>query len=538
LSIPDTLEKNQPKLESVVFYSTNLEGALSVIRCLGPLNHLGLRVVPGVEDGQARPGRVAEGDIVVLQRDFCRDLDAYERVMAEARTLKKPVVFDIDDLLFELPENHPDRQVHFYADALLPMLLAVMEADLVTVATDPLREYFQPFNPNIRVVPNYLDDRLWRFRPPAAESREDGGITIGYMGGPSHRPDLEMVLPALLRIMERYPQRISFKFWGVDSPAEIAPFSRVAWSPPESCRYADFAAYFQTQAADIMIAPLVDNLFNGCKSPIKFFEYGAVGCPGVYSRVTPYSGVIEDGRDGLLASSMDEWENALAALVENRDLRQAIALQAQQKIAANWLLSRNAHRMVSIYENEMRAYGMRRSAPTPILKTGKSVARQVNDLLGYDRDRLESNAREARLLTDRLEEEARRNQSMMEQLDASLQDNRRLVEQLDASVQDNRRLVEQLDASLQDNRSLAAQLEDNEHARQELALQLDESAQQNQSLADRLETGGQTIQQMSAWIAERDQEILMYTLSKSWLITRPFRKLGRLLRRLKNAAHT
>ena len=43
--------------------------------------------------------------------------------------------------------------------------------------------------------------------------------------------------------------------------------------------YKDFATFFQTQSADIFIAPLVDNIFNQCKSPIKFFEYSALGVP-------------------------------------------------------------------------------------------------------------------------------------------------------------------------------------------------------------------------------------------------------------------
>ncbi len=132
---------------------------------LGPARKLGVNVIRGVHNSQINVDAVRDGDVILVQRDFPLNLDAYEQVLALARSLGKPVIFDLDDLLFELSENHPDRLRFHFTDALLPMLQAVMEADLVTVATTPLREYLLPFNRNIAVIPNYLNDDLWQFQP-------------------------------------------------------------------------------------------------------------------------------------------------------------------------------------------------------------------------------------------------------------------------------------------------------------------------------------------------------------------------------------
>ncbi|MEN6481045.1 MAG: hypothetical protein ABFD29_02575 [Anaerolineaceae bacterium] len=293
---------SQSKIQSVVFYTNTADDALAVLRLLGPANHLGLRVIRGVENGLVHVDKVREGDIVVLQRDFCRDLDSYTQIIELAHKLEKPVVFDLDDLLFELPENHPDRIRSYYADALLPMLLAIMEADLVTVTTPGLRDYLFPYNENIVVIPNYLNDNLWILKEPPLSAQENEKITIGYMGGHTHTPDLIMVLPSLERIIKKYPDKVQFQFWGIEPPTELLPYSRVDWYPPKSSDYADFASYFQTQTADIMIAPLCDTLFNSCKSPIKYLEYSAINVPGVYSNVAPYLGIIEDCEDGFIAS--------------------------------------------------------------------------------------------------------------------------------------------------------------------------------------------------------------------------------------------
>lgn len=373
----DTTPSVPQEVDSIALFSRSTDDAMCVLRILGPANVLGLKVVRGVESGIVHFERVDECDLVVLQRDFSRDLDDYEHVVSRAHTAHKPVVMDLDDLLFELPNNHPDRHSYYYTDALLPMLQAVMEADLVTVATPALREYLQRFNENIKIFPNYLNDAWWRLNEPPKNEASDGSIIIGYMGGHTHKPDLEFILPALESIYKKYQPKVRFHFWGIDAPQELTAFSQVDWCPPKSYAYHDFASYFQTQTADIMIAPLVDSVFNRCKSCIKYLEYGSLGIPGIYSRVTPYASVIDDGVDGILATSLDEWERSLSMLIEDPSLRREIALNAQKKISKNWLLSRNAVRLSKIYKEVVRRHSSQPHEFPSYYLTLKSLTRQI-----------------------------------------------------------------------------------------------------------------------------------------------------------------
>ncbi len=281
---PENLEKTRSKsasqtnIRSIAFYSNHADDALSVLRMFGPSKAAGIEVIRAVENNTANIEAINDADLVIIQRDFCRDYDSYVKIISQSHSQKKPVIFDLDDNLFELPPDHPDRLTGYYADSLLPTLQAVMEADLVTVTTNPLREYLLPYNHNIEVIPNYLDDSLWRLSSQP-QREDDGKIIIGYMGGESHRPDLKLILPALLQLIEKYPDRISFRFWGIDSPMELGSLSEVYWYPPVFFRYDEFASAFQTQNADFMIAPLVHNLFNSCKSAIKYFECSAIRSP-------------------------------------------------------------------------------------------------------------------------------------------------------------------------------------------------------------------------------------------------------------------
>jgi glycosyltransferase involved in cell wall biosynthesis len=344
------------RVNSLVAYTTNTwVSPLATLRLVGPAYHAGLQLVKGNEDGRIFPERVSSADVVVIQRDFPRHSEAYREITARARREAKPILYDLDDLLLELPEDHPDRFSHYYSEALLAMVAAISQADMVTASTPALCSYLRPFNANVLLLPNYLDDHLWKLQTPPAGSSANGPVSIGYMGGDSHLPDLQMVTPALLNILDHFPGQVSLFFLGAKPPDELLRRPDVVWSPAETYVYADFAARFGEHGCDIYIAPLQDNRFNRCKSPIKYLEYSALGAPGVYSALDAYGDIVEHGKNGFLASSLLEWEQHLRRLVEDPGLRQEMGMNAQETVRRCGLLSEHAWQWREAYEQAQEA---------------------------------------------------------------------------------------------------------------------------------------------------------------------------------------
>jgi glycosyltransferase involved in cell wall biosynthesis len=362
------------EIKNAVCYSFPMgsQDAMAHLRLIAPLKQAGIQIINGIENGQPVAESVLDGNIVVIQRDFPQKFDDYQRVIKIARRERKPIVFDLDDLLLFLPEDHPDRLTQYYAPALLPMFQALMEADLVTVSTPKLQSVLANFNDHIAVLPNFFDDTLWQLRQPVLKSKGEI-LTIGYMGGNPHRPDIEYIKPVVLDLINRYPHKVRFHFWGVQPPAEIFPLPQVEWTPPYSYLYKDFSAFFQTQSADIFISPLIDNLFNRCKSPLKFFEYTALGAPGIYSNLEAYTDVVSHGKNGLLAASLDEWTDCLIQLIENDELRLQLATVAQATIRDNWLLSQNAFHWGETFQSAFEIMNSNRKQDTPIVSTLRAI---------------------------------------------------------------------------------------------------------------------------------------------------------------------
>ncbi len=322
------------------------------LRLVSPLKLAGIEILRGVHGGKVDAELVFEGNIVIIQRHFPVLYNDYRKIIRYARRTNKPIVYEIDDWLLELPENHPDRLNHFYTPSLLPIFEAIIDADLITVPTRALRDKIRPLNENVCVLPNYFDDTIWQLRDisEGKETLQDEKITIGYMGTSSHRPDIEWLLPVLLEILHKFSPKLELRFWVIDPPPLLKNFSQVKHFPWYSYCYRDFAHYFQNQAADIFIAPLIDHPFNRCKSPLKFFEYSAIGSPAVYSAIDPYTTIIQNEKNGFLASSLEDWRECLIKLIESPDLRKNLALNAQNTIREKWFLSKNAYLWKDAYD--------------------------------------------------------------------------------------------------------------------------------------------------------------------------------------------
>ncbi len=344
-------------IEQILCYSFPLDRLepVAYIRLAAPFQAANLKIINGFQKRKFTHWPADCGDAVLFQREFPMLFSQCREIVQVARELHKPVIFDLDDLLFFLPPNHSDRGAGYFTPSLLPMLQMLMEADLVTVSSNQLCRVLSGFNPNVQVLANYFDDGLWDLRPPGIKDATLEPLTIGYMGSNSHKPDLEFISPVLIELLQLYPEKIRLHFWGITPPAELLAFPQVSCTQEYQNSYQDFAAFFQKQTADIFIAPLVDNLFNRCKSPIKYFEYSALGAPGVYSRLEPYSEVISHGVNGLLAGSLAEWKANLVDLIENASTRLQLAQGAQANIRAKYLLSQNAYRWQEAIQSCERA---------------------------------------------------------------------------------------------------------------------------------------------------------------------------------------
>jgi glycosyltransferase involved in cell wall biosynthesis len=463
-------------IDRITFFSYSQDvSALEQYRIVSPLKHAGIEIVPGIREGKLLLESINEAPLILFQRDFSRSFSDYLQVLEHAHFMGKPVVLDLDDHLLALPQYHPDRISGYYADGLAAFLHALINVDAITVTTRILREALLPYNPHIYVLPNYLDNELWHFRESKLTTNQFP-VRILFVGTPTHKPDLELIAEPLAQISQKYRADVSFCFYGAEPPEILSNHPNVTYIPLQTYDFQKFISYFLQLEADIAIAPLENNLFNCCKSSIKYFEYTALGLPGVFSALPPYAEVVQDGENGFLAATPEEWERKLGLLIESPELRLQFVQEAQQRVQQNWLIQDHANEWQEVYDQ--------------IITLGVQQA-QVEPNINLAITALASQLEEYHNLV---------NLGML-----NLKD-----EQIQKLSVENEALNQKLTESLKN-----INLKD----------------EQIQKLSADLNLRDEQIQKLSVENEGLQLEIVDYTSSTSWKITRPLRRLSRLVRR-------
>lgn len=320
-------------LRAALYTADPWDSALVEIRVRRPAKFAGVEILQGCRGGKIDHSLVDQVDLVIIQRDFPRFPGSSELVQT-AQSMHKPVVYETDDWLFDVPEWNIQHAA--YKNSLNGMLWTVIQADRVITCNPLLAEKLALFNPKVSIFENYLVDELWPLRPPALG--KDGPLTIGFMGSQTHQEDVRWIEPVLKEVLDKYAGKVNFVLWGCKPSDDLLGRPDVIWHDLQFQIYAEFAGYFSQQACDIFVAPLTANEFNRAKSPLKYFEYSALGVTGVYSQIDPYVHVITDGENGLLAASQQDWFDQLEKLILSPHLRYMQAVEAQLRVRRDWLL--------------------------------------------------------------------------------------------------------------------------------------------------------------------------------------------------------
>jgi glycosyltransferase involved in cell wall biosynthesis len=243
-----------------------------------------------------------------------------------------PVITEIDDDIYHVPGTNASYDTYMKNPKIKQIIEEQLyQSDAVFVSTNRLKEVYEKYNRRVYVVPNGIDFDKWCYETD--HSKKDR-VTIGFSGGAGHAEDLQLIVPAIKQILDKYPQ-VDFKFIGGSFIDELK-LDRVEhiekFVPIEE--YPKFRSSFNF---DIEIAPLVDSYFSRGKSNLRYLEAGATKTPLVASNVEAYRNT-----KATLCSTTAEWVDSISALVENYDLRRLKGEEAYEDVQKRFSMNRLA----------------------------------------------------------------------------------------------------------------------------------------------------------------------------------------------------
>jgi len=284
-------------------------------------------------------------ETVIVRRELLLFND-YGNLFMEKFLLKihLNVILDFDDDI-AAAKNNPRKITSLYGKLLLEdgnkFNNSLRLYRRFIVASDYLKQRVLEENPtlppeNICVIPTCVD---YDHYPPKQYPLKLDKITFGWIGGEHNYPLLDILLPILNSLAERY----SFKLLvigGSEYKRDVKfEIEFVPWSLETEVE--------NLYRIDIGLMPLTDDAKSRGKGGFKLLQYMGLGIVSVASAITINKQIVDDGLNSLLVYDWDEWEYKLTLILKNQINLQQMGSMARLKISKFYTFDANREKYLS-----------------------------------------------------------------------------------------------------------------------------------------------------------------------------------------------
>lgn len=274
-------------------------------------------------------------DFIFLQREFAPvGPPVFEWIVS--KLMKKKIIYDFDDAIWIHNTSKVNRVASWFK-AFWKIKYICKWSYKVVAGNDYLCNYARSFNKQVIKIPTCVDTVNWHNQ---LKNQQTGKIVIGWTGSQSTLKFLEPIIPVLESLREKF----NFEFVII---ADKAPSFELG--------FALFVPWNQaTEIEDLLqlnigIMPLDNDPWCEGKCGFKLIQYLSLGIPAVASPIGVNKIIVDDGVNGYLCSSTEEWIKALTTLIKDESLRSQMGQHGRESIINNYSIQSQTNRFLDIF---------------------------------------------------------------------------------------------------------------------------------------------------------------------------------------------
>jgi glycosyltransferase involved in cell wall biosynthesis len=274
-------------------------------------------------------------EIVFIFRDAFFFGTFIERFISK-RKIK--MIYDFDDAIWLLDKN-PNQGIFNKLKNPSKTNTIIGLVDSVIAGNEYLANYALKLNKNVQIIPSTID-----FNEYSPVKKNKNQVCIGWTGSFSTIKHFEMIIPVLERIKWKYQNLVYFKLIG-DSSYRYPELQikGIEWRANTEVK--------DLSELDVGIMPLPDNPWTRGKCGMKGLQYMALEIPTIMSPVGVNKKIIQDGLNGFLAITEDEWFDKLSQLIESKELREKLGKAGRETVEDKYSVKANAHKYLDALNN-------------------------------------------------------------------------------------------------------------------------------------------------------------------------------------------
>jgi Glycosyltransferase len=198
----------------------------------------------------------------------------------------------------------------------------------------------------VDVIPSTIDLQSY---PPRIAGPRDSIVTLGWTGSHSTLQFLESMVGTLKKLAARRNFRLVVVSHTSSYRLPDLPVETIARKWSAQTEASDLAD------VDIGLAPFPNTGWTPWRCHGKVLQYMAAGIPTVASNIGILPDYIEDGANGYLAQTQDEWIAKLEQLMDAPGLRAQFAARSRRKIEECYSAQVWAPRVADILQSTVGA---------------------------------------------------------------------------------------------------------------------------------------------------------------------------------------
>jgi len=264
-----------------------------------------------------------EYDIIFIQREaFMTGSTLFEKLFSRSRA---KIIYDFDDAIWHFDVSEGNKKFGWLKNPGKTARIISL-ADLVFAGNQYLSDYALHHNDHVVIIPTTIDtDEYVRH-----EMRDNPQpVCIGWSGSITTIRHFELAKPFLVKLKEKFGDRIEFKVIGDKSYKDnFLGIKGIDWNKKDELK--------ELSSFDIGIMPVPDDEWSKGKCGLKGLQYMSLGIPTIMSPVGVNAEIIQHGVNGFLASSVEEWCEIISKLILDAGLRKKIGEEARKTVVERY----------------------------------------------------------------------------------------------------------------------------------------------------------------------------------------------------------
>lgn len=246
-----------------------------------------------------------------------------------------PYVLDFDDAVFHRYDQHPNFWLRRLYSHRLDGLMA--KATLVVSGNNYLAQRARDAGcRRVVVLPTVIDLDRYTLRHTYQIKTVQRVVWIGS-------PSTVHYLQLLREPLQILAQRHSFVLRVIGGGVLVFPGVQL-----ETVEWSENTEVESISACEIGLMPLLDSSWEQGKCGYKLIQYMACGLPVVASNVGVNAEIVEDGENGFLASTPEEWVDALSKLLGNMSMSSEMGQAGRRKVERSYCIQKTGPMLVEL----------------------------------------------------------------------------------------------------------------------------------------------------------------------------------------------